>query len=286
MELQLPIIKLEKHERLILTAVRKRNMEGERFFFRDIWLELHKVLPKGFRLEQMDKRLISDNGEKIHVMGVIALDKKRTVVPRIDKMMTAIWEIVRSSPTNDFVPFSVIAKKIRVSEKEAAFLFFLMEEADLYHSGSKNVEQTLRYEAISVKDNLQLYYKYNEYPGITKLLSDKYAAQAQMEQEWFTHQEVHKMELQLGKTQTSILAYIDKKLGQLDVAQVKGLEELAAEMDELKGLLKTQSKKHWYETFFGKIWMKGLDKILLEPMFQKILEIGKPFVKGLIDHIR
>lgn len=253
MEPKLPIIRLKKHERSILEVVYRKNMEGERFSFRDVWFDARKQIPKGFRQEQMDIRLLRDNGEKINVIGIIALDKSRAVVAKIDKLKKTIWNLVQEYVKGELVEMEVIAGKADLSEKEASFLFTFVEEVGLYHSGSTNVDQTLRYKAISVKDNLNLFYNYNEYPGITKLVLAKYAAVQIVQPEYFTESEIIGMNYFLEKLQLDIRGYLDNKFEHIEMGQRASLEIMREEIDEMKLLLYKLSKKNWFETFAGKL---------------------------------
>jgi hypothetical protein len=84
---KLPILKITKHDRKWLQEVYDNNYEGNRITIKDIWNKPHDKLPKYYRPESMDSRLISINGESIRIQGVIALQKSHSVIKKINSLI-------------------------------------------------------------------------------------------------------------------------------------------------------------------------------------------------------
>lgn len=282
---KLPVLPLKKHERILLEEVYKRNFEGDRFNFIEVWLKVQDQLPDYFRATQMDKRLISENGEKIKVMGVMALQKNSTVIKKIDKMMGAIWQIILEDPKAEMIQVSRITVDTGLSEKEASFLFHIVDEITQYHTGSNNVENSLQYSSISVKDNLDIYQKYKEFPGIVALVISQLSAQGKTPLVYFNEGEIIEISQRLDQLKEAIIRRLDNHVQVLEEKQRTGLQELHDELDELKPLLHTTPKKLWYETLVGKMTMKGLEKIAWDYVLPKFIELGKPLVKGFLHYL-
>jgi hypothetical protein len=288
MKQRLPIVPLNKHERIFLQDVYERNFAGERFTFKGVWGKLHKQLPQDFRPEYIDGRLVTRNGEEITVMGVVALQKSRTVLKKIDKVVAEIWSIILQNTSTEQVEFSQVNTNTGLSIQEISFHFKLAGHYARLWRGGSYVDNTLQMQNIVIGGDMEIFHAYKEYPGIENLILVKELTESRRQLERFNFTEIMEVSGGLDQFKAWLLQHAADERNNLIEHQRITMHVLAEEIEELKEMLPGTPKKLFFETVAGKILTKGFDKMVLNTIFEKIKLLTLPYIKTafrqLMDH--
>lgn len=263
---QIPIFQLSKHERIWLKEIFERSIDGQLYDVKDIWSKVNKKLPKYFRPETIDSRLITSNAENIRIHGVIALQKSRAVLKKIDKVVYAISENIFGNPKAEHIDIAHIASNINFSSEEVTFYLRLANEYITLFSGASLENSSTCFKTIRVDGGLNIFYNYREYPGIEKVVLTK-AEEKLNYPEFFNYEERLILNDKIDK--------IPQTLELLMIGQEVLLNEIKKEMNEMKEMY-SLPKKTWRQVFFGKLAEMVFGDIISETISKKIIEVFIP----------
>jgi hypothetical protein len=240
---QIPIIRLSAADRLWLNELYKRGLIGDYFEIDDIWLALHHKLPKNYRPENIDSRLIYSSGERIRILGVVALERKTLIVKKINRAVFATRDYVLKNIKSKEVNMVDVAASTNFPHAEFCFYFQLASEYIHLYTGSSSDDRSSRLKRITVGEK-PIFYNYREFDGIEKrILLESHKAHV-FEDEYFSIDE------------KLFLNYkIDNAIEQLKLLEV-GQEVIYTDiMNELADLKESYDlpKRKWWQLFLGKV---------------------------------
>jgi hypothetical protein len=273
------IIKLSANEILWLKEVYSRSSKGYKFTYRDIWSELHQILPADFKPSKMSSHLISSDGTSIRLSGVIAVVKGDSVLDDIDKVIFSIRENLLQDSRVKIVLIQDIANVTFLSCERVSFiLHFLIPEFGHFYSAAAYKDESTILNSISVDGNDSVYYSYIGYPGIEKLMHIKSLKKNSTTSESFTVDEMFRASVALDQ----ILKEIKEDIKELKLGQEIIWTDILAEINELKTLY-SLSKRNWIRILLGKITDMTVGGIISETLSKKIIEYIKPAVVQLLE---
>lgn len=283
MKNSVPILSLKKHERLLLQEVYDRNLEGQIFTYNNVWMKLQKGLPNHFRLEQMDRRLISSDGEKIKILGVVALQRNRSIVKKIDAVVAAIWIIVqRDSKLGENVIILEVSELTGIPFKEVSLCIHLISDYGQYINSANVEDNTKMYRAVQFTD-VNILYRYKEFPGTASLIKLDDMKKQAFEGEYFNDDEMLQLGWKIDEVINDLRIKLENGINELKAGQEIIWTDVRDDISELKPLMSKLTKKQWLQTFIGKLVMYGIEKTVFGPIVGKIQDFIGPTVKGLLN---
>ncbi|HMK25250.1 MAG TPA: hypothetical protein VK483_04405 [Chitinophagaceae bacterium] len=275
MKQRVPIIKLTKSEKVWLEAVYLKNQQGQRFTFKDVWAELHNLLPAGFRPSDMDERLISSNGEEIRFLGVIAIEKNLSIIKKTDSVINAIRKIILKDPRKETITINEIEEKTGLKTYEISFIMHMVNSLQHFYNSSSYDNQDRIIKSIGIGGDEGIFYRYIRFPGIKKLLELQAKENKTTDTDKFTADET--------VTLNNRIDQLLKDLESLKVGQEIIWTDMMEEISELKNLY-FLSKKNWRQLLTGKLSEMVIGGVISETVSKKIAEYINPvFDKLLTD---
>lgn len=271
---KLVIPKITKDERIWLKEVYDNNYEGNIISIKDLWGKLHDKLPKSYRPESMNSQLISKNGEEIRVMGVIALQKNKNFLKRIDTVINCIQQIILADTKIQDIDLTDVEQRIKLPIKEISMILRLTGDYSHFYKGAAGIHNSLQLKSIHLGNERDVFYNYKEFPGIENLILLKNSEEEYEKEEKFNYKERIALDKKLDNLGKEIF---DLKLGQEII-----LADVMKELDELKSLYNL-SKKNWRQIFFGKLTEMVMSGVVSETASKKIVELIIPQIKKLLN---
>ncbi len=277
----IPIPKIKKHERLILSEVYTRNLKGERVLYNQVWRLFRDKIPNDFRPEKLNSAILSSDGERIGILGIMALEKNRSIARKIDTVVNAIKQKLFEPSSTFEIDLTEIATTTNLPLHEVMFICsHLIKDYTRLFTGFKNEAGFLLYKTVVAGDNnMETLYNFNEYLGIEKLLYLRSLKQEKNStDEYFNESEIITISDQIDK----LISYIVESSADNESYR----NEIIAELSEMKPLLPKLKKKNWKETFIGKLVVNQLVKYLLDPLVKKIIDFSDSHIRHFInEHI-
>lgn len=273
----LPIIELSQSDRLWLQASYANSIVGRKNDVKELWGQLVNKIPKGYRPDQIDRRLCYSNGENIRIPGVIALQKRFTVIKKVDKVIESLRkELIRNTTLTSF-SLNEHAASLNISLSEFNFYLRLAGDYLTLYSGGSVENHTINYLSINIERELQIFYNYKDYQGIEKLVLKDVYGKPETASEYFTQDERLLLEHKVDG--------IAKDIEILKLGQEIIWTDMIEQMEDLKTQL-SLPKKNWRQILIGKLYEMIVSGIISEAVSKRIVEVFSPVVGEMISAIR
>jgi hypothetical protein len=274
---QIPILRLKESERIWMMEVFRRQSEGEKFTFRDIWSVLHEKLPVDFRPKLIDERLIEANGERLRLLGVLALQGNYGMLDLINRSVMACKALILKNPSIEDIAISELSKIMQQREQDISIAFHLMREYGHFYTGSTFVSDSTQLKSISVKGSDYVYDQYIHFEGIEQLIKQRHSQPRENGLDSFTAAEAQAINEKIDA--------ILNKLYDLELGQQIIWESFEEEMEELKKMYDL-SKKNWKRLFAAKVVDMVASGVISETVSKKIVELISPLVGQLMSGLK
>ncbi|MES2930369.1 MAG: hypothetical protein V4665_01110 [Patescibacteria group bacterium] len=210
----------------------------------------------------------------------MALQRNRSIIKKIDRVISTIWDIAKKNSTpNENIVILEISEVTGISPKEVSLCLHLISDYGQYVTGSISEQNTRLYTAIQINEDINVYYRYSEFPEASSLLAlDEIKNQTQP-QEYFKDDEILTIGWQLDRLREEFKNGICVLQTGQEIIWTDNQEDIA----EMKIQLSKLSKKNWFQLFIGKLFSKGIDKLFFEPLFEKIKNFVDPAISGLLN---
>ena len=272
----IPILDIDANDRLWLTEVYKDAKQSKRSDAQEIWGRLFDTMPNGYRPDNIDSRLLRGSGEHIKVPGVIAIENKRTILKKIDKVIYQIRKVIAGNTKIEDISLTEVAKAVRMSIKEVNFCFQLASEyLTLSRGGSCEFDSNI-YTSIRVSGDISIFYNYRDYQGIEKIVLNRLAAYQAQTKEYFDNSEKLLLTVQIDSLKEDLTAL---KLGQEII-----WTDFTDQMNELKEALQ-MPKKSWKQFLLGKLFEMTVSGVISETVSKKIIELLSPHIGMIANSI-
>jgi hypothetical protein len=269
----LPIIELNDSEELWLNEIYKRIKQGERFTFKDVWSSLYKRLPLNFQPNKIDGRLVSNNGEEIRLLGVIALEKNYSIIEKIDNVIISLRNLILEDPSKRTFETSEISERCRLSPSDITIALHLSREYGTFFSGHGSDSGTTIFKTVDVGGSDAIFYQYVNFQGIEKLFIQKSSQKFTQPLEEFTEDEIEMLNAKLDG--------VLEDLSKLKAGQEVIYTDVLKEIEELKYLY-SLGKKNWRQLFKGKFIEMAASGLVSETVSKRIADIINPVINNLI----
>jgi hypothetical protein len=257
------IPKLSTHDRVWLQEVYINNVEGNRISTREIWHKIEKKLPPNFRPEKVDFRFLTNGGELIRVLGIIALQKNYQILKKIDSVIYSTKEVIVSNPNLKEILIADIEQKTGYNAGEISFYLRLASDYKIFYNGSTFEENSRVFKSIYISDDINIFYNYREFKGIENIIITKTKEEEFQREEIFHEDEIYSLNNKIDE--------IEKTLKKMNLIQESKFEEFKNELSEMKYLY-SLSKKNWWRLLSGKLNEMIISGIISETISKKIVE--------------
>ena len=272
MSTEIPILPLTEVERLWMQEVYNRNLTGQRFSARDIWSVLHESLPQSFRPAAMDPRLITAGGEKVCLLGVVALQGNYEILSKANQVITWIRKQLLAVPTTDAILTDTIVQGTGLPREHVHIVLNTVQEFGKFYRITKFADNSMFIAALEIGGDDEVYYQYIQFPGIEKLITYKSYERYRQAFESFTYDEM--------QTTSSNLDIIIEEIQKLKLDQ-EAIIAIRKDIQELKALY-FLGKKNWRQLLFGKLAEMAASGVVSDTLSKAIEELFKPIVSKFL----
>jgi hypothetical protein len=243
---------------------------------KDIWSKLHKQISSNFIPSNMDRSLCDYNGERISLLGIIALEQDLQILKSINKIGMAIRQIILADSSIEKISVESIAKKSKLSESKVSFYLGLLNDYGEFYRGASYLDtnDSARINSIDVSGTDAIFYTYIHFTSIEDLILLKVNKSRPIQKELF-----------LPVEQIELSNRLDAMLSDLETLK-NGHEiiwtDMKEQMDELKTLFHL-GKKSWYQLArakFAEMFAGGIVSSLFSNPFSAQIE---PLIKELMN---
>jgi hypothetical protein len=158
---KIPIYNLRSFERLWMQEVYKDFQANRRSNNREIWSRLYGKIPINFRPAAMSHHLISSDGERLTILGVIALEKSTDILKEVDAVINAIKEMILKNHLQEVFTAEEISEKTGMPTVRIGLLLSLASNyGNFWRGASCMSENSIALKLIEIGRDDNVYYQY------------------------------------------------------------------------------------------------------------------------------
>lgn len=166
---KVPIYKINKFERLWLESVYEIIKTNKRPSNREITTKLYNQIPPNFHPVNMNRDIISADGERITLLGVVAVEKNYKVLEKVNRIINTIRDILLKDSSVKDIHSKDIAEKANIEDNEVQILLnFIFEYRGFYQSAGMGGAGTYGIVNFHIEDTY--FYRYISFESIEKLI--------------------------------------------------------------------------------------------------------------------
>jgi len=133
MDYKFPVIELTDAQKVWISEIYKRHIQGDDLDLRAIRIELWDRLPKDFDPSQIDRRLLP--GTYLTLLGVWHIDPDSIIFEKTDIVIRAIRDEIIKNPKTVEIPSSHISQLADIPEQDVVQIFELLRSIGDFWSG-------------------------------------------------------------------------------------------------------------------------------------------------------
>lgn len=138
---------------------------------REIWKRLYGKIPSNFRPASIDYHLISADGERLTLLGIVALEKSNKIFEKVDTILSALKRIVIENPNQELFTMSAISEVTSLDKRTVGLLLAVAAEyGSFWNSATYGESDTIAFDTITIGRNDQVYYQYIRFSSIEELI--------------------------------------------------------------------------------------------------------------------
>lgn len=168
MNKKIPVVRINENDKIWLEEVYSQFNKNKTPTQRQIWSKLYGKLPSSFTPVSIDSRLIRASGERITILGIIAIERSLSIIEQIDKIIFAIKKYLLDHPEETEIVFEPIAKECDIELSKASRFFELACEYGNFYSGISSEGEVIK--SIGIGNESQYYSSYLYFNGISTLI--------------------------------------------------------------------------------------------------------------------
>jgi hypothetical protein len=273
--IDLEIPTLTASERIWLTELYFFVKKGERFTYRDLWSRLVEKLPNNFKPAAVDEKLMSSDGEKIHVLGVVAVEGNFDIINKINKIICSIRGIILRDKTIENIAIDQIATVCELPVNDVSFSLELASFYISLYNGSSYKENSTELISIKVSGSEAIFYNYLHFEGIEFYIKDSQTKNKFNSEEIFSQKEI-----------ISFNAKLDLLTGLMEnvmLSQQFTYDDVMEEINEMKTLYSLK-KKNWKRLLVSKLTELTAGGVISSVISDPLSDIIKPEINKLLSH--
>ena len=277
---QVPVIKLTSVERKWLENIYRRNLAGERFSCHEVWSELYGKIPDDFHPSQMNPLLVCREGEKLALLGLVALQRNKTALTKSNKIIGVIKKMLIENPDKKDIDLHEVADTTGIPHPDVSLLMQLSHEYAGLYGGASSKKNTLCYDSVSIEADGRIFYNYLNFQGMETLITRKIKERAHQSENYFTIYEQFTVKNQIDLLRSE-LSQMQEYEYLLQSGQQFLYEEVMTEMEEMKNHF-SLTKKSWLQFLRGKVAELFASGLIDEIIIKRIAAYLNPAVDQVI----
>ena len=119
-----PVIELTEAQKVWISEIYRRHVQGDDLDLRVIRVALWEKVPKDFDPDQIDRRLLA--GTDLTLLGIWHVDPNSAIFEKTDSVITAIRQEIIKDPKREEINSADISLLTGIPEREVAYIFDLM----------------------------------------------------------------------------------------------------------------------------------------------------------------
>lgn len=161
-------ISISPPEKAWLNYLYENFKKGKRGKYREGIIELGKKIPNDFDPKTIDSRLIRYDAEEITLLGILTIDPDTDIIPRVDKVITTIQNLLLQDIDREKVSSEEIATILGIPKTEASLLLRLAFQFNGFFRSASSDENGL-YNTIDLGGD-EVFNKYRQFNSIKNLI--------------------------------------------------------------------------------------------------------------------
>ena len=169
----LPKIKLNASEKLWLQYLWAKTSKNENATYKEIRAALYKELAPDFHPSQINRLLVDQNGERITLLGIIAIDPDTDLLSKANKVINCIKDILIKDFDRQKVTSEEVGNIIDINHQEVGLVLLLLSTYGRFYQGASFLEKQIGYNSIDIATN-EVFDQYLYFNSIEELISNYY----------------------------------------------------------------------------------------------------------------
>jgi hypothetical protein len=172
-KLNLPKIKLNVSEKLWLQYLYAKTLKNEIVTYKEIRTALYKELAPDFHPKQINRLLVDQNGERITLLGILAINSDSDLIHKTNKVINCIRDVLINDFNKQTITSQEISIKIDVKQNEVELILSLLSTYGRFCQGASLREKNIGYTSIDV-NSVEVFDQYLYFNSIEELISNYY----------------------------------------------------------------------------------------------------------------
>jgi hypothetical protein len=167
---KVPIYKLRPAEKLWLQEVYNHFQKNQRVTYRQVWKKLNGKIPSNFRPVNINKNLISADGEHITLLGIMALLNHLDILDDINKIVNQVKRIILEKPEIEEIDVRDISRNLTVTNTHVGLLLYLIRPFGSFWRSATTENNTYAFKSIEIGKESGVFYQYINFESIEQLI--------------------------------------------------------------------------------------------------------------------
>jgi hypothetical protein len=266
---------LTDSERIWLSELYELIKKGQRVTYRQLWTRLGEKISKDFAPSKVDTKLMSENGEQIRILGVIALEGTFSFVDQIDQVINCIRKIILGDDKKETLTIEEISMVCKLTPSDVSVSLELAGQYAKFYNQSGYKENSRELTSIGIAGDEAIFYNYLNYDGILPHVIRAHLPRKTNLTDYFTTDEITSMNDKLDM----LMEHMNKVV----LSQEFTYNDLMEEISYLRSLLETVKKKDWKRILATKLADMTAGGVVSSVISEPLSSILKPEITRLIN---
>lgn len=167
----IPIIKLRDTEKIWLQRVYQHFFNDQKVSYRELRAWLNADLPINFDINTIDKRLLTFNGERPSLLGVIAVEGNDTILDECNQIVLAIKNILIKQPLANVITSQEISLQTGIEKRRVQLLLNLITHYGNFFSGGSMTQDGIGIDTLNLNTDDNIFNFYMRFQDMRDLLA-------------------------------------------------------------------------------------------------------------------
>jgi hypothetical protein len=195
----LPQIKLKISEKLWLEKAYQAYKDGVPVSFKQIRVSLIGKIPNNFHPATIDERLIDSAGEKIKILGIVAVEGNENVLKKCDDIILSAKRKIVANPEIEQIETEQIAEEIGSTKEEISKLLYLIYEYAHFYQGYYAEQGSNVISRFSISGNDSIFYNYMQFSSMKETIIAILKGRADYKRKYIDYTDEPKNKIQNGR---------------------------------------------------------------------------------------
>lgn len=169
---ELLIPKITEYELLWLAAIYEILKNGKKPNIREIRVALNDHLPHDFHPSSIDSTLLWSDGERITLLGIMAVEGNKSIMEKTDKVILSIKEMILEQPTIEKISLDKVEKRSGISIIEVRIILDLINNySRSFYRDSGSEAGSTGTSFVTIQEN-HIFYQYMRFTSIEPLIME------------------------------------------------------------------------------------------------------------------